>query len=108
MSIASRMAVPPIESTRRDAGLQHADVARERHVDARLVVEVEDEDLVLRIRRARERQRRRLDLRPQRPHAAAVVDQQSERDRNVVAPEERDRLPLAVLVDRERAALERW
>ena len=99
--------MPPIESTRRDAGLEHAGVARERHVDARLVVEVEDEHFVLRIGRAHERERRRLDLRPQRPHAAAVVDQQSERDGDVVVPEQRDRLPLAVLVDGERAALER-
>ena len=54
----------------------------------------------------RERERRGFHLRPERPHAAAVVDEQSERDWNVVAAEQRDRLPLAVFVHRERAALE--
>ena len=49
------------------------------------------------IRRACECERGRLHLGPERPHAAAVIDEQAKRHRNVVAPEDRDGLPPAVL-----------
>jgi hypothetical protein len=51
----------------RDARLEHADVARERHVDARLVVEVEDEHFVLRIGLAHVQEQR-----VERPHRVLV------------------------------------
>src|SRR5207248_7376958 len=41
-----------------------------------------------------------------RPHAAAVVDEQPERDRDVVAPEQRNRLAFAVLVHGKRCLVE--
>ncbi len=89
-----------------DARLEHAHVARQRHVDARLVVEVDHEHLVVRIRRARERERGGLDLPAKGAHAAAVVDEHAERHGDVVAPENLDRLTFAVFVHRERITIE--
>ncbi len=90
----------------RDPRFERSDVARERHVNPRLVREVEDKRLVERVRRADEVERRGLDASAQRPHAAAVVDEQADRHRDVVAPEQRDPLTLPVLVDAERALVE--
>ncbi len=70
------------------------------------VGEVQHEHLVLGIRRAGERERGGFHLRPERPHAAAVVDEQPHGDRNVVAAEDRDGLTLPVLEDREGALIE--
>ena len=88
----------------RDAHFQFVPVGRQRHVEPGLVAEIEHEHFVLRVGRARERERRRLDFRPQRPHAAAVVDHQAERHRDVLTEKQCDRLALPVLVDGERAS----
>src|SRR5207245_5810616 len=89
-----------------DARLQHGQVPREGHVQARLVAEVQHEHLIVGVRGAHQREGGRLHLRALALHAAAVVDQDAEGDGHVVAVEDGEGLALAVLVDRERAAVE--
>ena len=48
-----------------------------------------------------ERLRRRGDIPKLRPHASAVVDNQSHGNRDVLVPEQADGLPDAVFVDLE-------
>ena len=67
----------------------------QRHV----LVEVDDEHLVFRIAGPHEGPGGGNHLREFRPHASAVVDNQSHGDRNIFVPEQPDALPHTVLVD---------
>jgi hypothetical protein len=89
-----------------DSGLEDTRVTRQRDVDSRLVGKIEHEHLVLGIGRADECERRRFDPGPQCAHAAAVVDQQTQRYGNVIPAKQGDRLPFPVLVNAERASIE--
>ena len=62
-----------------------------------LIVEIDDEHLVLPVRRFYEVHRGGNDLPPLVPHAAAVIDQNSQRHRHILAPKQRQRLPDIVL-----------
>ena len=67
--------------------------------ETHLLVEVDDKHLVLGAAGLHERPGARNHIRKLRPHAPAVVDHQSHRDRNVFVPEQADGLPDAVFVN---------
>ncbi len=96
MPIASRSAVPPMESTRAMLASRIATTSLVSGTfDLSLVGEVDHEHLVLAGWDARAKcERCRLHPRPEPAHAAAVVDQQAERNRNIVAAKQRDGLTL--------------
>ncbi len=81
-------------------------VVGERYVKVGVVIEIDDEYLVLRIRRTHHGERRRFNADSLALHAAAVVNDDSERNRNVLASENFDLLQLPVLENSERVPVE--
>ena len=112
ISMASRMAVPPRASIRASAVSSSAmSLVKSLSfgiVQVGGVVEVDDEDLVVAVGVLHQRQRRGLHLVQLVAHAAAVVDHQAERNRNVFALELADLLLDLVLVDREGGLRQAW
>src|SRR5205807_4828591 len=97
------MAVPPMESTRaRPASSTCTSLVNgtsTRLLSAKFNTNISSSGFD-----AREIDRGGFDLRALGTHAAAVVDQQPERNGDIVLVEQHDRLTLAVLQDRERVA----
>ena len=81
------------------------DVAGQGDIQIRVVIEIDDEHLVLRVGSSHQIERSALHSLPFFPHAAAVVDDDAERNRNILAAEDLDGLLDAVFKDLERFLL---
>ncbi len=86
--------------------LHFVNVVGEGHIEKGIVIEIDDEYFVLRIGFAHHRQGRGFYACALGAHAAAVVDHDSKRNRNIFPLENFDLLRLAVLENFEIALVE--